>query len=322
MSVGLITPRAIRSLASTFLPLDNYNKSERRIIFSLQFVPPISSGGMEHIMKKHWKFFLITIIWTTLLLLIPMIMNMEYSSNNMLIFYALAGISPSATGIILAYKERNSVYWKSFIRRIINYKQINVKWYIIIFTLIPVTILLSILLDYLMFNSITHFDLILNYIRHPLSLLYFVVFTLVFGPIVEEIGWRGYAIDHLDREYKWIKTSLIIGFYWAVWHLPMFLINGTYQNILINTSKLLFVFYIIEKFSTSIIMYWIYKSTNRSILAGILYHFCINFYGEIFELTTNAMIINTIIQIIISLILVVYFKPKYINDNIKKVRMG
>ncbi|MGS2761259.1 CPBP family intramembrane glutamic endopeptidase [Sinomicrobium sp. M5D2P9] len=39
----------------------------------------------------------------------------------------------------------------------------------------------------------------------------------------EEIGWRGYLVPELFTRYGFTRTSLISGFIWAVWHLPILL---------------------------------------------------------------------------------------------------
>ena len=47
----------------------------------------------------------------------------------------------------------------------------------------------------------------------------------------EEIGWRGFLVPELYKRQGFTKTSLISGFIWAVWHLPILLFadynNGT-----------------------------------------------------------------------------------------------
>lgn len=64
----------------------------------------------------------------------------------------------------------------------------------------------------------------------------FVLMTGVFGifgscanALGEEIGWRGFLTTQLFYKYGYIKTSLIIGIIWAVWHYTV-LIFGDYNN--------------------------------------------------------------------------------------------
>ncbi|MDK2799660.1 MAG: protease family protein [Clostridiales bacterium] len=90
----------------------------------------------------------------------------------------------------------------------------------------------------------------------------------------------------------------------------MFFIEGTFQYNLINESFLLFVDFNVAIFAQSIIMDWIYNNNSRSILSGVLVHFCINFFGEILNLPSNIMYLRTIIQVIIAIMILIFWKAK------------
>ena len=47
--------------------------------------------------------------------------------------------------------------------------------------------------------------------------------NLLGGPLGEESGWRGYALPRLQRRFDPLIGSLVIGFLWANWHLPLLL---------------------------------------------------------------------------------------------------
>ena len=58
---------------------------------------------------------------------------------------------------------------------------------------------------------------------------YFILFG-IFGTIRsassalgEEIGWRGFLVPELYKTHGFTKTSLISGFIWGAWHLPILL---------------------------------------------------------------------------------------------------
>ena len=52
---------------------------------------------------------------------------------------------------------------------------------------------------------------------------------LIIGPLSEEIGWRGYALERLQTRWNALTSSLIVGLVWALWHLPLFMMVGTSQ---------------------------------------------------------------------------------------------
>lgn len=45
----------------------------------------------------------------------------------------------------------------------------------------------------------------------------------------EEIGWRGFLVPELYKKFGYIKTSIITGVIWSVWHYTV-LIFGNYNN--------------------------------------------------------------------------------------------
>jgi membrane protease YdiL (CAAX protease family) len=55
-----------------------------------------------------------------------------------------------------------------------------------------------------------------------LSLQVFNYSTLLGGPIGEEIGWTGYALQPMLKRFGPLRGSLFLGVLWALWHLPLF----------------------------------------------------------------------------------------------------
>lgn len=55
------------------------------------------------------------------------------------------------------------------------------------------------------------------------QLLTLFIQNLVGGPLGEEAGWRGFALPRLQRRFDPVTSSLVLGFFWANWHLPLIL---------------------------------------------------------------------------------------------------
>src|SRR5277367_2852598 len=49
--------------------------------------------------------------------------------------------------------------------------------------------------------------------------------NLLGGPLGEEPGWRGFAFPRLQARLGPLPACAVIGFLWASWHLPLFLIH-------------------------------------------------------------------------------------------------
>jgi membrane protease YdiL (CAAX protease family) len=98
----------------------------------------------------------------------------------------------------------------------------------------------------------------------------FIAFVWIFvlgGPIQEEFGWRGYLLDPLQERLTALGGGLAVGLVWAVWHLPLFYIPSEtiyYQN--------LFLGFAVSITLLSVLMTWVYNSTNGSLLPALLMH--------------------------------------------------
>lgn len=75
----------------------------------------------------------------------------------------------------------------------------------------------------------------------------FFASMLIAGPLAEEPGWRGTAYPRLRASMSRLQAGLLLGAVWAVWHLPLFFVEGTVQAEfgLISWSGLMFLLSVI-----------------------------------------------------------------------------
>ena len=96
--------------------------------------------------------------------------------------------------------------------------------------------------------------------------LFFLAFQILTAGLGEELGWRGFALPRLQDQYNALIASLVIGFFWALWHLPLFFQPDSYQ------AQMGPVIYLIDGFTLSILFTWVYNSTGGSVLIAALLH--------------------------------------------------
>ena len=95
--------------------------------------------------------------------------------------------------------------------------------------------------------------------------------TIVLVGLFEEVGWRGFALPRLQRRLDALWAALVLGIIWAFWHLPE-LVSDPGQR-----PPLQFLVWILAQ---SVILAWLYNSTNGSLPIVIICHAAINTAGR------------------------------------------
>jgi membrane protease YdiL (CAAX protease family) len=108
-----------------------------------------------------------------------------------------------------------------------------------------------------------------------------VVFLLVglLAGAAEEPGWRGYNQEALQRRMPVLAASLVVGLFWAAWHLPMFLLEGTYQHGLGLLTPQFWAFQL-ALVAQAPIYAWLYNASGGVVFSAVAFHALSNIAGE------------------------------------------
>lgn len=205
-----------------------------------------------------------------------------------LILLAIGGCGPAAVAIAFLYTRHTKAHQHDFWRRIIDLKRPSPRWWLITLALPPAILLAAWILGVTTINAGLTWDTAAQrLIQQPWTLAPLLLFALLFGPLPEEIAWRGYALDPLQQRHTALTASLILGTVWALWHLPLFLIEGTYQHEK-GIATPAFWLYTIDVLPKAVLLTWIYNHTNRSTAAAIAFHTSINLVG-LFTTRSDAL---------------------------------
>jgi membrane protease YdiL (CAAX protease family) len=166
-------------------------------------------------------------------------------------------------------------------------RRISAKWFLVIFLFVPILIALAVLLDILAGGGgSTWEESALQIFATPWMIIPFALSIFLVGPM-KEFGWRGYGQDCSQARWNMVTSSMNLGIVWSLWHLPLFFIKDTYQYNL-GAGSLSFWLFMIGIVPLAFVFTWIYNNTNRSIFAVMLFHFMVNFVGELVALSPQA----------------------------------
>jgi membrane protease YdiL (CAAX protease family) len=226
-------------------------------------------------------------------MLIQLSKRPDFTSNKVL-FY-LGGIGPLFAAVILTYFEKSWDGVISLIRSILDFRTLNLTSVLTILLVSILPNLLSALIKKTSDLPMIALQLSLESFL-PWVILYFIV------SLVEEIGWRGYALPRLLDSFSPVFSSIIIGFVWALWHIPLFILPGTWQhNLGFMTSA--FWSYMFQLIPRSYLMTWVFVRTGNNPVSAVFFHTFVNLSGELFDITARADLLRFGIEILLALIL-------------------
>jgi membrane protease YdiL (CAAX protease family) len=93
-----------------------------------------------------------------------------------------------------------------------------------------------------------------------------VFVTMVISNVWEEIGWRGFALPRLQEKFSDLQTTLLMGWLWSVWHLPLLFNPQSPMASLPWYGEVLF------SLSLTVIYIWLYRHTGGSLFFVSVFH--------------------------------------------------
>jgi membrane protease YdiL (CAAX protease family) len=185
----------------------------------------------------------------------------------------LGGVGPFL-GTLFVLRRFGRTYQKGFLRRFWDPRRVTAFWWL---AMVVVAI----------FPALAAYLVIVAAGSPPAAeatltlgaVTFAVGFALAAGA-VEEPGWRGVSRDLLQSRVKPALGAVMLGALWALWHLPLFFMEGTYQHALgFLTAR--FWFFNLSLALLSFLYVWLCNGSNGSILIAVLAHAGTNIAGSL-----------------------------------------
>ena len=223
--------------------------------------------------------------------------------------FHIGGFVPSLLAIFLTWKKEGTAGLHHLGHRIV---QVNIgwRWYLAAVLVVILATMGQLVIISLMGQA---FDMTL----FAAQLGSFLP-LLIFGPLSEEIGWRGYALDRLQTKWNALVSALIVGLVWGLWHGPLFAMVGTSYH----ESAIPFAGFLVGMMAVSVLFTWLHNNTAGSIWTAIFFHWLYTYSAQVVASgVTRSVLYNWlgyVPYIIIAIMVVLIWKPQTLRTNSSK----
>ena len=155
------------------------------------------------------------------------------------------------------------------LRRFVLWR-VGIRWYLFVLLGFPALLVLPALIEPGAFSAfrLPGLSVWLTYLIAYLSNL------VLGGALMEEGGWRGFALPRMEQRSGPLVGTLLLGVLWALWFLPLFLLVPGYLGFPTGFVGLLIFLgtEVIGATTFSFVFTWVFNNTRGSILLAMLLH--------------------------------------------------
>ena len=223
-------------------------------------------------------------------------------SGSYMLLLLLGLMAPFITSLVMILRSRNPALKRDFVDRLLGLRRIRPRTLPVLLLIMPIAIFAAIVISLLFGGSTSQFRLSEGFsfsIGAVPSLL-----LLLLAASFEELGWRGYAFDSLLGRHSFFNASVVFSILWALWHVPLFFVNNTYQYGILHQNISYAVNFFAAIIPMGVIISWIWIKNGKSILAAALFHLIVNLSNEMFNITQETKGIETAVVAVIAVVII------------------
>lgn len=178
----------------------------------------------------------------------------------------IGAYGPSIAAIIVQYIEDKSQL-KVLFGKLVKLKvKLNLYLFVVLVPLILYGISYALTLLYQ--GEILGFD----FLSGISSIPFWVLAALPFGPMGEELGWRGFLLPRLLEKFSILKSTVFVGLAWGLWHLASFTFPGAAIPTFLPVNGWTICLYFLNTISLSLIFTYIHLRSKGSVFLAIFLH--------------------------------------------------
>lgn len=140
---------------------------------------------------------------------------------------------------------------------------------------------------------------------------------LLLAVLGEEIGWHGIGFPALQQRGNALTASVILGWLWASWHLPFWLLLDTFDQFGVGYVGMNFLLVLPLTFYST----WFFNHGKFSILLAVVFHLMFNIVNTaLLPITLNlgAFWLLIAFEWVITLLILPHLEPAGVDQNLHR----
>lgn len=217
---------------------------------------------MVSVKSPPWLFFLLIYLLSAPFWFVAVRLTHSDLPDSLPVTDVGAVLAPSVSAAVLCYRDGGWPGVRALLARAFDFRRLKTLRWLVVAVFLPIGLCLA---TYATMRTIGFPVPTLWSV--PISFPVVFVFFFI-GAAAEEIGYTAYATDTLQRTMSPLAVALVIGFIWALWHLPsMVQVGQEPQLILWGLSGTV---------ALRVLWTWIYNHADRCAFIVILTHAIFN----------------------------------------------
>ena len=192
--------------------------------------------------------------------------TVDIPEAQMPLLYGVTLLGPSIAGLVAIAIFDGKQGFRSLFSRLGKWR-VGFRWYAVALLTAPLLITAILLISSLfspayrpaLFTDASNVGLLLTGIFMGLAVGFF-----------EELGWTGFAVPRLREKYSVMTTGILLGLFWGLWHLPLFVASTQSSGAVPPVIYLLILLFSFLP-AYRVLMVRVYDQT-RSLLLMVLMH--------------------------------------------------
>lgn len=253
---------------------------------------------------------------TWLLQFMPLLIGLDIENTSISsfdfasLFFGLGGMMPTLIGVIfvLVFYTKDGI--KDFLKRCFIPNKECISAILISLVLICTEVFVTQMISRLLGAENLGFEGLKLIAQNPLYFFYFLFWGIISGPFSEEFGWRGFLTDRLFRKDKVLQMSLLIGFVWGIWHLPLYFYPAQIQHDWFMINPILGLLFIVSCMSAALVYTTIYVVAKRKIFPIFFLHMFKNIIltgAMIYPFSDTYSVVVVFVEIVMDVLFYVIF---------------